>query len=113
MTAASALARNDERFLAAVGDLSESEWARPSLCTQWSNHQVLAHLVHGCSAPIGEFTARMVATRGDFDAANTALARELAARRTPNQLLDDLERLRGNWRGLAGCYPSAYSSATT
>jgi uncharacterized protein (TIGR03083 family) len=99
------LARNDERFLATVADLSDSDWARPSLCAEWTNHQVLAHLVHGCSASIGEFAARMIATRGDFDAANTALARELAARRTPTRLLEDFERLRGSWSGLGRLLP--------
>lgn len=105
MTAARSLLRNDERFLADVANLSDSEWARPSLCTEWTNHEVLAHLVHGATAPIGGFAARIVATRGDFDAANAALASELAARRTPTELLGDLERLRGDWRGLGRLLP--------
>jgi uncharacterized protein (TIGR03083 family) len=105
MTAAHPLARNDERFLTTVRDLADSDWARPSLCAQWTNHEVLAHLVHGARAPVGEFAARLYATRGGFHAANTALARELAARRSPTQLLDDLKRLRGNWRGLGRLLP--------
>jgi uncharacterized protein (TIGR03083 family) len=104
MTTAS-LARHDERFLSTVGALTDAEWARPSLCAQWTNHEVLAHLVHGARAPVGEFANRMYGTRGNFHAANCALARELAARRSPAQLLDDLECLRGHWRGLGRLLP--------
>lgn len=99
------LARNEQRFIAAAGELSAADWAHPSLCTDWTNHEVLAHLVHGCSASPLQFAARMCATRGSFDAANTSLARDLAARRSPAQLLDDLRALRGNWRGLGRLLP--------
>ena len=106
MGTAHTLARNDERFLAAMADLSDADWDRPSLCGRWSNHEVLAHLVHGSTAGIGEFAARLLTTRGDFDDANTALARELAARRPPARLLDDLDQLRGRRSGLGRLLPT-------
>ena len=38
---------NDERFRALAAGLGPDEWAHPSLCDEWSNHEVLAHLVIG------------------------------------------------------------------
>ncbi|WP_028933773.1 maleylpyruvate isomerase family mycothiol-dependent enzyme [Pseudonocardia spinosispora] len=99
------LAGNDERFLTTAHTLTESDWAAPSLCARWTNHEVLAHLVHGLSAPIVEFSARMVGARGSFDVANAALAAELAARRAPGELLADFERGRDRRRGLGRLLP--------
>jgi uncharacterized protein (TIGR03083 family) len=99
------LSGNDERFVATAHQLSNSEWARPSLCGEWSNHEVLAHLVHGYSASVAQFAGRMYATRGNFDAANSTLARELARRRSPGELLDDLQALSDNPRGLGRLLP--------
>lgn len=101
----SPLDRNDERFITVARELSDRDWAHTSLCTDWTNHEVLAHLVHGCSASVAQFAARMYATRS-FDAANTSLVRELAARRSPDQLLADLWRLRDNRHGLGRMLPA-------
>jgi uncharacterized protein (TIGR03083 family) len=99
------LSGNDQRFLCVVSELRVSDWARPSLCSDWTNHEVLAHLVHGCSASPAQFAARMGATRGNFDAANTELARELAERRSPTELIEDLRALRDGPRGLGRLLP--------
>ena len=57
MSAADILRGNDLRFLDAAQDLTMEEWLRPSLCTEWSNHEVLAHLVVGRSASVRDITA--------------------------------------------------------
>ena len=41
---------NDIRFVEFATRLSDTDWSRPSLCTEWSNHAVLAHLVLGYRA---------------------------------------------------------------
>ena len=104
-SAAELLARNDERFATSARELDEHEWASPSLCAEWTNHEVLAHLVVGYSAPVHAVAGQMIRHRGNFDAANTRMARDLAAHRAPPQLLDDFDRLRAHPRGIGALLP--------
>jgi uncharacterized protein (TIGR03083 family) len=85
--------------------ISAQEWARPSLCEHWSNHEVLAHLVVGYSAGAGAVAVEMLCHSGSFDHANTAMARSLAASRAPGELLDDFNRLRQRPQGLGRYFP--------
>ncbi|MGH3952598.1 MAG: maleylpyruvate isomerase family mycothiol-dependent enzyme [Mycobacterium sp.] len=88
MSAADILRGNDLRFLDAAQDLTMEEWLRPSLCTEWSNHEVLAHLVVGRSASVRDITAGMIRQRS-FDRENTHAAKTLAADHAPAELLSD------------------------
>jgi uncharacterized protein (TIGR03083 family) len=99
------LRANDARFHALATGFSAQEWSRPSLCDDWSNHDVLAHLVVGLSAGPVAVTAEMLRHSGSFDRANAAMARKLAASRGPAELLDDFERLAGRPRGLGRYFP--------
>jgi uncharacterized protein (TIGR03083 family) len=99
------LRTNDTRFHAVAAQFSVAEWSQPSLCEHWTNHEVLAHLVVGYSAPVAAVTAEMLRRRGSFDRANAAMARSLAATRTPAELLDDLDRLTRRPRGLGRYFP--------
>jgi len=99
------LRANDARFHALANTFSAQEWSRPSLCDDWSNHDVLAHLVVGLSAGPVAVAAEMVRHSGSFDRANAAMARKLAASRGPAELLDDFERLAGRPRGLGRYFP--------
>jgi uncharacterized protein (TIGR03083 family) len=85
--------------------ISAQEWAQPSLCEHWSNHDVLAHLVVGYSAAAGAVAAEMLCHSGSFNRANTAMAQSLAASRTPGELLDDFNRLTQRPRGLGRYFP--------
>lgn len=105
MSAAETLCHNDARFLGVMAAFIGPEWAAPSLCEDWTNHQLLAHLVLGYSAAPGAFVAEMLRHRGSFDQANTALACMLAAARGPDDLLDDMDRLRARPRGLGSVFP--------
>jgi len=98
------LVRNNERFRALAQELGEADWAAPSLCTGWTNHHVLAHLVIGCGAGFDEVAREMVSARGRFDRANTAMARTVADARTPAQLLQDLEALVARPRGIGAAF---------
>jgi uncharacterized protein (TIGR03083 family) len=105
MSAAEMLRHNDIRCLEVMAGFAAADWAAPSLCEDWTNHQLLAHLVVGyCAAP-GAFVAEILRRRGSFDAANTALACRLAAAREPDELLDDMDRLRTDPRGLGRVFP--------
>jgi uncharacterized protein (TIGR03083 family) len=105
MSARDRLRANDARFLAMAAGFSADEWSRPSLCEDWSNHQVLAHLVVGYSAGVGAIAAEMLRHKGSFDRANAAMAQALAASRAPAELLDDFERLTRRPRGLGRYFP--------
>jgi uncharacterized protein (TIGR03083 family) len=99
------LRANDARFLALADTFSADEWSHPSLCDDWSNHDVLAHLVVGYSTGAAAVTAEMVRHGGSFDRANAAMARTQAASRMPADLLDDFDMLTRQPRGLGRYFP--------
>jgi uncharacterized protein (TIGR03083 family) len=99
------LQRNDVRFVEAVATLTSDDWASPSLCDEWTNHDVLAHLVVGYGGGFGPMVAEMYRHGGSFDGANTALACTLAATRTPTELLDDFARLIDQPKGTSRLLP--------
>jgi uncharacterized protein (TIGR03083 family) len=80
------LRANDKRFAAVVSELTPGEWAAPSLCSEWDNREVLAHLVVGGSYPARSFF-RELGRQRDFDRANTAVARGVAGHRSVAELL--------------------------
>jgi len=99
------LRANDARLHALARGFSADEWARPSLCDRWSNHDVLAHLIVGYGAGAAVLTAEMLRHGGSFDEANAALARSLAATRSPAELLDDFAQRAQRPRGLGRYFP--------
>jgi uncharacterized protein (TIGR03083 family) len=105
MSARELLHANDLRFLALAKTLCPAEWAAPSLCDEWTNHDVLAHLVVGYRVRLGTFVAQMTRRGGSFDDANTELARALGATRSPEDLLDDFAHLVDHPRGMGRYFP--------
>jgi uncharacterized protein (TIGR03083 family) len=99
------LRANDARLYALAAGFTAEEWSQPSLCDDWSNHDVLAHLVVGYSAGAAAVTAEVLRHRGSFDRANAALAQSLAATTGPTQLLDDFKQLTAEPRGLGRYFP--------
>ncbi len=72
---------DERRSLAALlSGLTVEQRATQSLCTEWSVHDVVAHLVVPLEVSIPKFTLAMLACRGDFDRANVRLTREQARR---------------------------------
>ena len=105
MSTRNLLRANDERFHAIAAGFTAADWSAPSLCNGWSNHDVLAHLVIGCSAGAIAVTAEILRHSGSFDRANATLARALAATHSPAELLDDFGRLMVRPRGLGRYFP--------
>lgn len=99
------LRRNDERFGALARTLGPGEWAQPSLCDEWTNHEVLAHLVIGYRSGAGLTVREILRHGGSFDRANTAMARALAAVRSPEDLLHEFAELMHRPRGLGRVFP--------
>ena len=65
--------------------------AVPSLCSEWSVLEVVAHLVVPLQVSIPKFALTMLVCGGNFDRANTRLARQ-QARRPYDDLVDTLRR---------------------
>lgn len=96
---------NDRRFLDVARTLRSDEWAAPSLCGEWTNHDVLAHLVVGYSGTLRTFVAEIGRRRGAFDPANAALAQSLASLHSPDELLIDFAELMDRPRGIGRYFP--------
>jgi uncharacterized protein (TIGR03083 family) len=99
------LRANDVRFLSVAENLAEADWSRGSLCSEWTNHEVLAHLVIGCGVSPGTIAIELFRHRGSFDRSNADLARKLAAERTPAELIEDFAALIDRPRGLGRVFP--------
>ncbi|QNI07722.1 maleylpyruvate isomerase family mycothiol-dependent enzyme [Mycobacterium kubicae] len=99
------LRANDLRFVVFSRGLSDTEWSQPSLCTRWSNHEVLAHLVLGYRVALAPLMWGMVRHRGSFDAANAELAEAAAHRHGPAELIDEFARLMDRPRAVGRIFP--------
>jgi uncharacterized protein (TIGR03083 family) len=99
------LRANDLRFLAIARSLSDRDWSSPSLCAEWSNRDVLAHLVVGYRTSPGAIAIDMVKNRGSFDRSNAGLAITLAARHTPAMLINEFAALVDRPRGVGRIFP--------
>jgi uncharacterized protein (TIGR03083 family) len=96
---------NDIRFVEFATGLSDTDWSRQSLCTEWSNHEVLAHLVVGYQASLATLFLGMARRCGSFDRANAALATDLAQRRSPAELIEEFHALTDRPRGIGRLIP--------
>jgi uncharacterized protein (TIGR03083 family) len=101
------LARQDDDFSAFARTLTHDEWQRPSLCTGWTNQDVLAHLVLGLQLPLPQLLSAMGSHRGSFDSANAELSRRHSHRHTPHELLNAFEQTRARPRGIGRLLPTA------
>ena len=76
-----------------------------ALCTEWANHDVLAHLVVGYSATLFGSPPQRCDNVDDFDRAYFYMARRLAAQRDPQALVDDFIELTQQARGVGRVFP--------
>jgi uncharacterized protein (TIGR03083 family) len=99
------LLSNDYRFRALAVGFTDDDWSQPSLCTEWTNRDVLAHLVVGYRTGALALIGEMLRHAGSFDGANAGLARRVAGARSPVELLDEFEQLIDRPRGLGRYFP--------
>jgi len=72
---------DERRGLAALlSGLTPEQQATQSLCSEWTVHDVAAHLVVPLEVSTPKFVLAMLACRGNFDRANVRLTREQARR---------------------------------
>jgi len=74
------------RLVADLSELSDDQWGRPSLCTGWDVHDVVAHLVDSAKTTRLGFARRLIAARFDFDLDN-ARGVERERRNDPQETL--------------------------
>jgi uncharacterized protein (TIGR03083 family) len=75
-----------------LADLTDQQWATPSLCTEFSVRQVLAHLTAGASLNPVRWLAGVIRCRFDFDKqVAMRLAEQLGA--TPAETLERFRRV--------------------
>lgn len=84
------IAAERRRLADALEQLGPDEWSLPSLCDGWTNHTVVAHLNVPFLVPLPKFAVGMLKAFGNFDVANDRFAREMAAKLTPEQLVEGL-----------------------
>ena len=86
-----ALVADERRRLAdELDELTDAEWALPSLCGAWTNHEVVAHLNVPFRVKASSFLFGMVKARGSFDLANERFAQDLARQLDPKACIDGL-----------------------
>ena len=74
-------------YLEAVGP---DAWSTPSLCGDWTIHEVVAHLTLSTRESWRDFLVGMIRHRGNFDRLVAAQARARAARFSPSELIEQL-----------------------
>lgn len=84
------IAAERRRLADALEGLTLEEWAQPSLCGEWTNHEVIAHLNVPFEVGTLAFARAMFKARGSFDRANSVLAKDLAVRMDPLQCVASL-----------------------
>jgi len=105
MSSRDLLQRQGHHFVDFARSLAPADWAQPSLCTQWTNQEVLAHLMIGYSLSVPALCWGMATHHLNFDDTNTALAQRLSAQHSPQALVDSFELLIDHKRGIGKLFP--------
>ncbi|MDL5157388.1 maleylpyruvate isomerase family mycothiol-dependent enzyme [Actinomycetospora termitidis] len=74
-------------------DLTDDEWATPSLCAGWTVRDVVAHLTMSTRTSVPRVARAVLRARGDVDRAFADEARERARSFTPAQLIAQLREM--------------------
>ena len=84
------IAAERRRLADELADLTPAEWERPSLCGEWTNHEVAAHLNVPFLVKLPSFAFGLAKAKGDFDLANARFAKDLAAKLDPAECVASL-----------------------
>ncbi len=102
---AETLRDNDTRLAELARGISAAQWSQPSLCAEWTNHEVLAHLV------VGYQVAAVGGGRG-HPAASRLVQRDqhrtgppAGAQSEPDQLIATSPRWRADRKESAALFP--------
>jgi uncharacterized protein (TIGR03083 family) len=88
-----------------VVDLSDEQWATPSLCSAWTVRDVVAHLTTTTRLTVPKLLRAALRARGDFDRMEIDLAAARAAAYTTAELVAQLRESAGSTRRFPGSAP--------
>ena len=88
-----------------VADLTDEQWATPSLCTAWTVRDVIAHLTVTTRLTVPRLLRATLRARGNFDRMEVGLAAERAAAYTTAELVAQLRESAGSTRRFPGSTP--------
>ena len=88
-----------------VADLTDEQWATPSLCAAWTVREVVAHLTVTTRITVARLLRAAVRARGRFDRMEIDLAAERAAAYTTAELVAQLRESAGSTRRTPGSGP--------
>ena len=88
-----------------VADLTDEQWATPSLCAAWTVRDVIAHLTVTTRVTVPRLLRAAVRARGSFDRIAVDLAAERAAAYTTAELVAQLRESAGSTRRILGSAP--------
>jgi uncharacterized protein (TIGR03083 family) len=88
-----------------VADLTDEQWATPSLCAAWTVRDVIAHLTVTTRLTVPRLLRAAVRARGSFDRMEVGLAAERAVAYTTVDLVAQLRESAGSTRRFPGSTP--------
>lgn len=88
-----------------VTDLTDEQWATPSLCAAWTVRDVIAHLTTTTRSTVPRLLRAAVRARGNFDRMEVDLAAERATAYTTAELVAQLRESAGSTRRTPGSAP--------
>ncbi len=100
-----AVAAERRRLADHVSDLTDEQWATPSLCAAWTVRDVVAHLTTTTRMTVPRLLRAAVRARGDFDRMEIDLAAERAAAHTTAELVAQLRESADSTRRMPGSGP--------
>ena len=100
-----AVAAERHRVADLVADLTDEQWATPSLCAAWTVRDVVAHLTVTTRMTVPRLLPAAVRARGDFDRMAVDLAAERAAAYSTAELVGQLRESAGSTRRMPGSTP--------
>jgi uncharacterized protein (TIGR03083 family) len=100
-----AVAAERRRVADHVADLTDHQWAAPSLCSAWTVRHVVAHLTLTTRLTAPRLLRAAVRARGSFDRMEVDLAAEQAAAHTTAELVALLRESAGSRRRTPGSAP--------
>lgn len=100
-----AVAAERHRLADLVADLTDEQWATPSLCSAWTVRDVVAHLTVTTRTTVPRLLPAAVRARGSFDRMAVDLAAGRAVAYTTAELVAQLRESAGPTRRMPGSTP--------
>ncbi len=100
-----AVSAERHRLADSVADLTDEQWATPSLCAAWTVRDVVAHLTVTTRLTVPRLLWAAVRARGSFDRMEVDLAAQRAAAYSPAELVAQLRDSAASTRRFPGSTP--------